>query len=166
MWLLAAQAESQALHEGLSDDQFDLPFAAWDDLSEEQEQLMAAEAAEMGMGASSPLADEDMRMVGRATAAVNQIGLRAGIRVVQFGIRLLNRREASMREKEAQLLPIGSAQLDMLGMLERTATAPRVDGEIVTEDDAMLLPTVREPKLSTACPDPLLDLSSPSRDCG
>ena len=98
-----------------------------------------------------------MRAASAAIAAVNQVGLGAGRRAAQFGVRLLQRRE-EQHGLEAQLdeaLRIGSGQLDLLDMLERTATAPRTDDPVagmdpLPDDDAIgLLPTVRKPRTAS-----------------
>ena len=166
------RAESEALHDGLGDDQLDLPFPFWDeDLIGEQELLGAAAAAESGIGPTSPITEE-FEMVGRAAAELNNVGLDVGNRAVMFGARLLKRRDEQHDTASIQRcpsLPIGSGQLPYLGILERTATASRGDLELVDsmnaagegtlmhcstaammsnmnpigEDDAALLPQVR-----------------------
>ena len=100
-----------------------------------------------------------MRAASAAIATVNQVGLDTGLRAAQFGVRLLQRRN-EQHGLEAQLeeeaLLIGSGQLDLIDLLERTATAPRMDDPMegmdpLPDDDAIgLLPTVRKPHCQPA----------------
>lgn len=90
-----------------------------------------------------------VRAAGRTAAAVNRVDIGVGIRVAQFTVRLLRRR------REAQLdevLRIGPGQLELIDMLERTATSGPL-----AEDDARLLPTVRAPTAPVA-PNPIAEL--------
>jgi hypothetical protein len=124
----ATEAESAQLHAGLEEfSDLDLPLELeeFDEQPEAEEAAAAAAAMEMGMGAMSPLADDDegVRAAGRVAASAANVGIGAGIRAVQFGAKLLQRREKQTgRATEAKMdeaLRIGLGQLDNLAILQR-----------------------------------------------